>query len=131
MSDSIPLVLADKEKVEEILMNLLSNANKYSITGGSIILRAKISDNYVIVEIEDTAALIPEEQRTKLFQPYYRGENDGSVSTAPGLGLGLAISKTLVELQQGRIWIENKDSTGNIFCFSLPILNNDRLSWPT
>jgi K+-sensing histidine kinase KdpD len=123
--DSMPLVLADREKVEEITINLLSNANKYSITGGSIVLRSSISENYVIVEIEDTAQLISDEQKTKLFEPYYRGENDIEISKVPGLGLGLAISKTLVELHQGRIWIENKNSTGNIFCFSLPIANNN------
>ncbi|MFC1948475.1 ATP-binding protein [Chloroflexota bacterium] len=124
VADSMPVVLADREKVEEIIMNLLSNANKYSITGGSIVLRSRVSDNYVIVEIEDTAEPIPDEQKTRLFQPYYRSENDTEMSKVPGLGLGLAICRTLVELHNGKIWIENKNSTGNVFCFSLPIENN-------
>jgi len=122
--DSLPAVLADREKIEEILMNLLSNANKYSTTGGSITLRSRISSNFVVIEIEDTAEPIPDEQKTKLFEPYYRGDNDTEASEVPGLGLGLAICKTLVELHHGKIWIENRNSTGNIFCFSLPIENN-------
>ena len=126
LSDSMPTVMGDREKVEEIIMNLLSNANKYSITGGSIVLRSKVADNYIIVEIEDTAEPIPDEQKTKLFEPYYRGENDSERSKAPGFGLGLAICKTLVELHQGKIWIENNNSIGNIFCFSLPILHNSK-----
>ena len=124
-TDSLPLVLADREKVEEIIMNLLSNANKYSSAGGNITLRSKISDNFVVIEVEDTAEPIPDDQKALLFKPYYRGENDTAKPKAPGLGLGLSICKTLVELHQGRIWIENKNSKGNIFCFTLPIVNNN------
>ena len=124
-TDSLPLVLADREKVEEIIMNLLSNANKYSSAGGNITLRSKISDNFVVIEVEDTAEPIPDDQKALLFKPYYRGENDTAKPKAPGLGLGLSICKTLVELHQGRIWIENKNSRGNIFCFTLPIVNNN------
>jgi signal transduction histidine kinase len=121
--EPIPVVSADREKIEEVIINLLSNASKYSVTGGNITLRSRISDNNVIVEIEDTAKPVPDEQKNKLFQPYYRGENNAEMSKVTGLGLGLAICKTLVELHQGKIWIENKNSTGNIFCFSLPIAN--------
>ena len=124
-TDSLPLVLADREKVEEIIMNLLSNANKYSSAGGNITLRSRISDNFVVIEVEDTAEPIPDDQKALLFKPYYRGENDTAKPKAPGLGLGLSICKTLVELHQGRIWIENKNSKGNIFCFTLPIVNNN------
>jgi K+-sensing histidine kinase KdpD len=123
--DSMPLVLADREKVEEIIMNLLSNANKYSSAGGSITLRSRISDNFVVIEVEDTAERIRDEQKALLFKPYYRGENHTAKPKAIGLGLGLSICKTLVELHQGKIWIENKNSRGNIFCFSLPIVNNN------
>lgn len=123
--DSMPLVLADREKVEEIIMNLLSNANKYSSAGGSITLRSRISDNFVVIEVEDTAERIRDEQKALLFKPYYRGENHTAKPKALGLGLGLSICKTLVELHQGKIWIENKNSRGNIFCFSLPIVNNN------
>jgi signal transduction histidine kinase len=123
--DSMPVVLADREKIEEIIMNLLSNANKYTTAGGSIVLRSRVTNHYVVIEVEDTAEYIPDEQKTILFEPYYRGKNDVVMSKTPGLGLGLSICKTLVELHQGKIWIENKNSIGNVFCFSLPISNDN------
>jgi len=119
--DSLPVIFADREKVEEVTVNLLSNASKYSPVGGSIILRSRVADSSLLIEVEDTATPVLDEQKEKLFQPYYRGEEGPEMSKVPGLGLGLAISKTLVELHHGEIWVESNDNKGNIFCFSLPI----------
>jgi len=120
--DSLPQVKADREKLEQILVNLLSNANKFSPTGGNITLRVREDGNRIVVEVKDSAPAIPEEEKVKLFDPYYRGEDADKRQRFPGLGLGLAISRKLVELHQGEIWVDSKSRKGNTFAFSLPTL---------
>ena len=112
----------ERTKLDEVLTNLLSNANKFSPKGSNITLRAKEIDNRVIVEVEDSAPAITEEEKANLFAPYYRGEDADKRQRFPGVGLGLAISKQLVELHQGEIWVESEDEKGNTFSFSLPAL---------
>jgi len=102
--DSLPNVHGDKTKLEQIIYNLLSNANKFSPFESEIILRVKNIDNQVIIEVEDSAEVIPEEDRGKLFDPYFRSEDSDKKDRYPGLGLGLSISKRLVELHRGEIW---------------------------
>jgi signal transduction histidine kinase len=121
--DSLPKVNGDREKLQQVLLNLLSNANKFSPSGSDILLKARKGENKVIIEIEDSAPLVTEEEKKKLFFPYYRGEDASKRERFPGIGLGLAISKQLVGLHQGEIWVETKSGKGNIFAFSLPILD--------
>ncbi len=122
--DYLPQVKADRNRFEQILVNLLSNANKFSPNGGNITLRAKENknDHKVIVEVEDSAPVVAEEEKRKLFTPYYRGDDRNRKEQTPGLGLGLSISKSLVELHKGEIWVDSKAGEGNIFAFSLPAL---------
>lgn len=120
MPDSLPIVKADREKLEQILFNLLSNANKFSSTKSNIALRVKEVGDSVVVEVKDSAPAIAERDKEKLFDPYYRGEDAHKRQRIPGLGLGLAISKKLVELHQGRIWCESEPGIGNTFAFSIP-----------
>ncbi len=121
--DSLPQVEADREKLEQILLNLLSNANKFSPTDSNIAVRAREVDDRIVVEVKDSAPAITEEGKEKLFDPYYRGGNADERQRIPGLGLGLAISKKLVELHHGKIWVENEPGKGNTFAFSLSIQN--------
>lgn len=121
--DSLPQVKADREKLEQILVNLLSNANKFSPTGGNITLQVKEDGNRIVVEVKDSAPAIPEGEKVKLFDPYYRSEDADKRQRIPGLGIGLTISRKLVELQQGEIWIDSKPRKGNTFAFSLPTYN--------
>jgi len=124
---SLPAVKGDREKLEQILLNLLSNANKFSPAGGNITLRAREVDDRIVVAVKDSAPAITQEEKEKLFDPYYRGGDTDERQRIPGLGLGLAISKKLVELHQGRIWIESEPGGNrNIFAFSLPAWNMDK-----
>ncbi len=122
--DSLSMVNADGEKLEQVFFNLLSNANKYSPSGTDITLRAREVNKQVIIEVKDSAPAVSEEEKTKLFDPYYRGENKDKRKRLPGIGLGLAISKKLVELHGGEIWVESKPGKGNTFAFSLPVVNH-------
>jgi len=115
--DSLPQVKADRDRLEQVVLNFLSNANKFSPTGGSITLRAREVDNKVVVEVEDSAPVVTEEEAGKLFNPYYHGDKRQRI---PGLGLGLTISKKLVELHRGEIWVKGEPGKGNTFAFSLP-----------
>jgi len=121
IQESLPQVRADKERVEEILINLLSNANKYSHAQSNILVRASILRNRIMVEVKDSAPLINDEDKMKIFNAYYRGGTDEDRQRISGLGLGLAISKSLIELHHGEIGVKNEDNSGNIFYFTLPV----------
>jgi signal transduction histidine kinase len=121
---SLAKVNGDKGRLEQVLTNLLSNANKFSPAGSNIVLRAREADRKVIVEVEDTAEALTEVERGKVFNPYYRGEDADKRERLPGLGLGLAISKKLVELHYGEIWVKGNKGRGNTFGFSLPAYQN-------
>jgi signal transduction histidine kinase len=121
MEGPIPKLEADQGKVEEILANLLYNANNYSHRGGTITLHVKAVDSKVVVMVEDSAPSITEEEKRRLFEPYYRGKDADRINRIPGLGLGLTIARKLVELHGGEMWLEPRKGEGNIFAFSLPL----------
>jgi len=110
---------ADDQRIEQVLLNLLSNAIKYTPEGGQIFLRAAKDGNRLVVNVQDTGPGIPNEEKRKLFVPYYHPSTDRS--GIPGLGLGLAISKQIVELHGGAIWVQSEIGKGSTFSFSLPL----------
>lgn len=127
IQDSLPQVKADKERVQQVLLNLLSNANKFSPSGSTVMLRTREADSSILVEVVDSATAISKEDEDKLFDAYYRGGNEDERQRVPGLGLGLAISRRIVELHQGNIWVESEPGKGNTFIFSLPIWNEEQM----
>lgn len=116
----LPNIIADSLRIEQVLINLLSNAAKFTPQGGSISVSADEQNGYIVIEVQDSGPSIPLEEQHKVFQPYYRlkGANKEHI---PGVGLGLALCKHLVELHGGRIWIESEQGKGNTFAFSLPV----------
>lgn len=116
---SLPLLVADGRRLKQVLLNLLSNAIKFTSPGDKVILQARVQGGDLVIEVEDTGPGIPTEEQEKLFQPYYRSE--ASRHSLPGLGLGLVISKQLVEAHGGRIWIHSDQGKGSTFGFSLPL----------
>ncbi|MFC1939787.1 ATP-binding protein [Chloroflexota bacterium] len=125
IADSLPKINADKNRLEQIVFNLLTNASKFSPISGNVILRAKEDNGQLIVEVEDSAPAISQEDKERIFEPYYRGEDSNKRERFPGLGLGLSIAKHLVGLHQGKIWLESKAIKGNNFTFSLPVLDQN------
>jgi len=113
---------ADDQRIEQVLLNLLSNAIKFTPEGGQIFLRAARDGNRLVINVQDTGPGIPNEEKRKLFIPYYHPSSDRS--GIPGLGLGLAISKQIVELHGGAIWVQSDVGQGSTFSFSLPIHEN-------
>jgi len=119
LPDSLPVVEADGERLSQVLLNLLTNASKFTPEGGSITLRVKKRDTDLVVEVQDTGIGIPKDEQAKLFQPYSRLESNGQ--RYPGLGLGLALAKQIVELHGGKIWVDSELGKGSTFAFSLPV----------
>lgn len=116
---SLPLIWADEDRLRQIVLNLLNNALKFTPEGGVITLRAREEEGDLVVEVQDNGPGISEEDQKRLFNPYHRIETDREHLS--GLGLGLALSKTLVELHGGCIWIHSRLDEGSTFGFRLPL----------
>jgi len=116
---SLSPVRGDEERLRQIVVNLLNNACKFTPEGGKITVRAKESDAFLTVEVQDTGLGLSDEDQQRLFQPYYRSEDDRQ--RLSGLGLGLALCKTLVELHSGKIWVQSRVGEGSTFGFSVPL----------
>jgi two-component system KDP operon response regulator KdpE len=119
---SLPPMRADAGRLQQIVSNLLTNALKFTPVGGNVKLRARQRDNALVVEVQDTGRGISKDDQKWLFEPYYRLEKDHS----RGLGLGLALCRTLVELHGGKIWVKSSTGKGSTFGFSLPLEVVDR-----
>lgn len=119
IAPSLPEIVADKARLRQVVMNLLNNACKYTPKGGKITLKARQENDNLIVEITDTGLGISREDQVNLFEPYYR--RIGDRERLSGLGLGLALSKRLVEMHGGRIWVNSRQGEGSTFGFSIPI----------
>ena len=119
LPSSLPPLWADEDRLRQVVLNLISNASKFMTEEGKITLRARKQDAHLIVEVQDTGIGIGEEEQERLFDAYYRLKGDREHLS--GLGLGLALSKTLVELHGGQIWVESQKGRGSTFGFSVPL----------
>ncbi len=120
---SVPIVKADKQRLEQILLNMLTNAFKFTGEGGRIQIRLRITSTEIVVEIEDDGPGITKEEQERIFTPYYRIETDRQ--RFPGLGLGLTLSKQMVERHGGKMWVKSELGKGSIFAFALPIAEHE------
>lgn len=122
LPEDLPPVLGDGERIQQVLMYLVSNGYNYTPAGGLVQLRLLSQDERVQVEVQDNGIGIALEDQPRVFERFYRGE-DPLVLATPGTGLGLANSRTLVEMQHGKIWFTSsgKPGEGSLFAFSLPI----------
>jgi signal transduction histidine kinase len=115
---AIPIIHGDGQRLEQVLLNLLNNAVKFTEAGGHILVRVRKDDKSLIVDVQDDGIGIAREEQPRLFKPYSRLSADRQ--RHPGLGLGLALAKQVVELHGGRIWVESEPGKGSTFSFSLP-----------
>jgi len=100
------------------LINLLDNAFKYTPKGGEVILGINQEGNRLHIEVNDTGVGIPKNMQNKIFNPYYRVNTD--VESYSGLGIGLALSKQIIDLHNGDIWVEDLPEKGSTFKFYIP-----------
>ena len=117
--DDLPTISCDRTRIREVVLNLLSNAGRFTDRGG-VVIRAWQDGSDVVVSAADTGPGIAEKDVERLFKPF--GQLDGSTRRRyPGSGLGLSISKSLIDLHGGRMWLESTEGVGSTFFFSLPI----------
>jgi signal transduction histidine kinase len=119
LPDDLPEVELDASRMEQVIINLLSNAGKYSYAGGKIHLKAVVENSTLRVDIKDEGSGISAEDMTNLFKPYHRVEQDRKL---PGLGLGLTICKQIVEAHGGKIWADSQLGKGSTFSFRVPLV---------
>ncbi len=129
----IPLVNADPDRLQQILVNLIHNAIKFTPADGSVMVKAWLMDadpNYVYISVADTGRGISPEARALIFERLYQDPN-AIDNSRKGLGLGLYITKELVRLHGGRIWVESQVGHGSVFTFTLPLFSLPKLLFPT
>jgi PAS domain S-box-containing protein len=114
--EDIGLLWADKDKVTQIIVNILSNAIKYTPSGGNIAITLSSNDNEMRFEISDTGSGLAKKDIDKLFNKFERIFSEKQ----EGTGLGLSIAKDIVELHKGKIWVESEIGKGSRFIFTLP-----------
>jgi PAS domain S-box-containing protein len=113
-------IYGDRDRIGQVLINLLTNAIKYSPTTERIIVRMTIHEETVVVSVQDFGIGISESYQQSIFQRFYQ-VNEPAEKTYPGLGIGLYIASTIIERHKGRLWVQSRKGEGSIFHFSLPL----------
>lgn len=117
VADGVPPVRADRQRTLQVVSNLVGNAIKFTPPGGRITVRARREGREVVVCVEDSGAGIASEDLPYVFERFWQAKNE----RRRGAGLGLAIARSIVEAQGGRIWVESRPGHGSRFSFTLPL----------
>ncbi len=120
LEKSLPRVVVDKDSMYKVVSNMLNNAIKFNEEGGRIVVEISAGDGFVKVSVEDSGIGIDEKDLDKVFDRFY--QVDGSTKRKyPGTGIGLALTKKLVEMHGGKVWAESKQGEWTRFIFTLPV----------
>jgi two-component system phosphate regulon sensor histidine kinase PhoR len=117
-ADDLPTVQVDSQRLEQVLVNLIHNAVKFTRPGGEVTLLAESTGGEVRFAVRDTGVGIPADEVSRIFERFYRVDKSRAGS---GTGLGLSIAKHIVEAHKGKIWAESVEGQGSTFFFSIPI----------
>jgi signal transduction histidine kinase len=128
----LPRAYGDRERVQQILDNLVQNAFQYTPEGGHIIIRAEVNGDMMQFSVQDDGVGIPKEDQSRIFERFFRGENPLVLSTS-GTGLGLSIVQHLVEMHGGVIWFDSSGAPGlgSIFFFTIPLDKSGKIDDPS
>jgi signal transduction histidine kinase len=113
------MVHCERDRILQVLSNLVGNAIKFSSPGGSIVVGCDIGQEEVVVAVRDAGPGIPEEHLSHVFDKYWQGQRSGG-----GLGLGLPIVRSIISAHGGRVWLESDVGRGSTFYFSLPLIGD-------
>lgn len=128
LPDHSAFVEADKDKLTQVLDNIISNALKYSPEGGKVTFRIEEKEEFIIVSVSDEGVGIPKENIDKIFERFYRVDK-ARTRKLGGTGLGLAIAKEMVEAHGGKIWASSTEGKGTTISFSLPYVRTEEDDW--
>ena len=117
---SFPAVWADEDRVRQVVLNLLDNAIKFTPQCGKITIKIDAIQDNVMVHVKDNGYGIDAAEQEHLFEPYWTDKD--SRSSPGGQGIGLPLSKMIIELQGGQMWVESKKGAGSTFSFSIPMI---------
>jgi two-component system phosphate regulon sensor histidine kinase PhoR len=115
--NDLPKVNIDSQRLEQVLVNLIHNAVKFTKPGGEVILEAVAVTSEVRFAVQDTGIGIPADDVPRIFERFYRVDKS---RTGSGTGLGLSIAKHILEAHKGRIWAESVEGRGSTFYFTIP-----------
>ena len=124
VGEGLPLVYADKAKVSEVLLNLLSNAAKFTPDGGRLKIKAVRKDNWCQVSVIDNGIGLKKEDQEQIFEPFCQLGNHLTRERG-GTGLGLTLVKQIIEKHGGQVWVESEYRKGSRFTFTLPLATTD------
>ncbi len=124
LEEPLPLILADRNRMEQVIANIVSNAIKYNRPGGTVTLSAFSQEDKAVIKVQDTGIGIPQEDIPRLFERFYRVDKARSRERG-GTGLGLAIAKEIVEQHQGTIGVESQLDAGTTVTITLPVCPPD------
>ena len=122
ISPEVTTVVGDERKLKQVMLNLLSNAVKFTAQGGSVTLRVGRDGEAVCVSVVDTGVGIAPEDHEKIFEAFRQARGASHAGKTEGTGLGLTLSRKIVDLHGGRLWLESKPQEGSTFSFTLPKL---------
>jgi two-component system sensor histidine kinase ResE len=120
IAPDVPVVSGNEERIEQVLINLLENAIRFSLPGGTIKIQAAFYVNEVKINVSDQGPGIPEKDLPYIWGRFYRVEKSRS-RTLGGIGLGLAIVKQIVENHGGNVAVSSREGAGSTFSFTLPV----------
>lgn len=118
--DEMKFVLIDAEEIRRVLQNFIDNSLKYSAAGASVVIRLSYSDKEALVTVEDTGRGISQEDKSKLFQRFWKSSSGGRYYASTGLGLYLC--SRIIDQHQGRIWCDSVLGKGSTFGFAIPLM---------
>jgi len=121
IDSDLPDIDADVKRLRQVIQNLLTNAVKASRNGGEILISATLQDNNIKIMVRDNGQGISKDDQSHIFEPYFRAK--GVAEQYEGLGLGLTLSKKIIELHNGKIWVESELGKGSTFSFTIPVMS--------
>ena len=120
IEEGVPNLIVDGERIKQVMMNLVSNAIKFSPDGSIVNVKARKEKNDVLFEVQDFGRGIPKDKQDRVFETFYQVDS-GADRKFGGAGIGLAISRGIVISHGGKIWVESKEGKGSTFRFTLPV----------
>jgi two-component system phosphate regulon sensor histidine kinase PhoR len=118
LSNILPTVNIDRERLSQTITNLIHNAIKFNRINGSVNITTVSDDKTVTVTVIDTGIGIPKDDLPRVFERFYKADKS---RTNRGSGLGLAIAKHTIEIHDGRIWVQSEEGKGSTFSFTIPL----------
>lgn len=120
-------IVADRTRIEEVLVNILDNSIKYTPGGGDVLINSKVENNQLQVSVSDHGIGIPKERQAKVFQRFYRAHSGTSYEQVTSMGVGLFLSKQFINKHGGEIGFNSIEGEGTTFFFTVPLGNQDEL----